>query len=150
MFAGIRLLASALKTLTNAYGLNAGFRRATEIYNPPMAITASQKHPKSMGESYDTTWWEVADFVVPLMRKALSGQSHYSERQGIFVDRKSYLEETYFTWTMSPILDDNMQVAGWVGQFLQMQRRRKLLVRHCYLHPDHNLTRSSLPGSYTE
>jgi CheY-like chemotaxis protein len=44
--------------------------------------------------------------------RALAGETSYLENQRMFLDRNGYLEETFFTFSFSPILDESGGVGG--------------------------------------
>jgi signal transduction histidine kinase len=70
------------------------------------------KHPKSMGQSYKECWAAAWPVLGPLFESALAGKSAFVENQRMFMDRNGYLEETFFTFSFSPIRDEHGAVGG--------------------------------------
>ena len=45
-------------------------------------------------------------------QNAMKGIATHVINAQLFLQRKDYLEECYFTWSMTPVFDDNHTVAG--------------------------------------
>ena len=83
------------------------------IYNDAYHIIAGDKHPKALGESGPKVWSEIWDDVGPLANKVMQeGSSTWSEDQLLMINRHGYVEETYFTFSYSPVYDDDGAVCG--------------------------------------
>ncbi|MFZ0591617.1 MAG: ATP-binding protein [Bryobacteraceae bacterium] len=104
-----------------------------QIYNDGYRPLCAGKHPKSLGEDYTKTWasaWEILDEA---FRRALAGETSFLENQRMFLDRNGYLEETFFTFTLSPIRDESGDIGGLfhpvtetTAQMLSQRRTRAL------------------------
>ncbi|HSM36570.1 MAG TPA: ATP-binding protein [Longimicrobiales bacterium] len=87
----------------------------TQLYNDGYRVILGDKHPRSIGQAGDECWAEIWDVVGPLYEKVVeTGTSTWSEDLLLHIERSGYLEETYFTFSYSPILDE----AGGVGGVL--------------------------------
>src|SRR3954447_20033712 len=74
------------------------------FYNDPYKIIAGEKHPKALGESGRKVWSEIWDVVGPLADSVMvDGASTWSEDQILFINRHGYVEESYFTFSYSPV-----------------------------------------------
>ena len=83
------------------------------IYNEAYIPIAGEKHPKALGESGSKVWTEIWDVVGPLAHKVMhEGVSNWAEDQLLNINRRGFIEETYFTFSYSPILEDNGNVGG--------------------------------------
>jgi hypothetical protein len=65
-----------------------------------------------MGQDFKECWFSAWPVIGGAFEQATAGRAAFLENQRIFIDRNGYLEETFFTFSFSPILDDTEQVAG--------------------------------------
>ncbi len=84
----------------------------TQIYNDGYVPICGDKHPHSMGQDFSQCWASAFPVIGEGFYSALSGQTAFLEDQRMFLDRLGYLEETFFTFSFSPIRDETGQVAG--------------------------------------
>ncbi|WP_018612273.1 ATP-binding protein [Segetibacter koreensis] len=85
----------------------------TTIYNDAYRIIAAEKHPKALGESGRKVWSEIWDVVGPLADAVMvEGASTWAEDQILFINRHGYVEESYFTFSYSPVYDEAGKVGG--------------------------------------
>jgi PAS domain S-box-containing protein len=83
------------------------------FHNDAYFPVLGKRHPEALGKSGPVIWADVWDFIGPLMYDVLErGKSCYFERQLLIPERKGYKEETYFTFSYSPIPDDHSGVGG--------------------------------------
>jgi signal transduction histidine kinase/DNA-binding response OmpR family regulator len=86
------------------------------IYNDALARIIGNKHPRAMGQRGAEGWWEVWHVLGPMLRSVISeGASTWSENQRLDIERTlkgGYLEETYFTFSYSPIRDESGGIGG--------------------------------------
>ncbi len=83
------------------------------IYNDAYHVIAGDKHPKALGESGPKVWAEIWDVVGPLANKVMQdGTSTWAEDQLLMINRHGYVEESYFTFSYSPVFDDAGAVSG--------------------------------------
>ncbi len=83
-----------------------------QIYNDGYRPICAGKHPKSLGEDYTKTWASAWDSLAEAFDRALAGETSFLENQRMFLDRLGYLEETFFTFSLSPIRDESGEVGG--------------------------------------
>lgn len=84
----------------------------TQIYNDTYRIICGAKHPDSMGQNFTECWASAFPVIGDAYYSALSGKTAFLEDQRMFLDRLGYLEETFFTFSFSPIRDETGKVAG--------------------------------------
>jgi signal transduction histidine kinase len=84
----------------------------TQIYNDTYRIICGDKHPESMGQDFTECWASAFPVIGDAYYSALSGKTAFLEDQRMFLDRLGYLEETFFTFSFSPIRDETGKVAG--------------------------------------
>ena len=83
-----------------------------QIYNDGYWPICGEKHPHSMGLSFRECWASAWPAVGESFERALEGETSYLENQRMFLDRNGYLEETFFTFSFSPIRDESGGVGG--------------------------------------
>jgi hypothetical protein len=85
----------------------------TQLYNDAFRpILGTGKHPGALGQSTRETWAEIWDEIGPLFERVYAGESVTNTDHRLLIDRYGYDEETFFTYSYSPIHDDTDQVAG--------------------------------------
>jgi signal transduction histidine kinase/DNA-binding response OmpR family regulator len=86
---------------------------AVQIYNDAYVPVLGAKHPRSLGQSGMECWAEIWDVLGPLYNQVMQhGQSTWSDDLLLLMDRYGYVEETYFTFSYSPIRDESGGVGG--------------------------------------
>ncbi|WP_240535767.1 PAS domain-containing protein [Bradyrhizobium sp. STM 3809] len=76
-------------------------------------ILGSQKHPAALGAPGRIVWPEIWDVIGPMLRQVLTqGEATRSRDLPLFMDRHGYTEETYFSFSYSPIRDETGGVGG--------------------------------------
>jgi signal transduction histidine kinase len=80
------------------------------LYNDSYAPILGAKHPGALGESgiSEAVWGEpeVRQVIEPMLRGVLErGRATWSEDQLLILERLGFPEETYFTWSYSPVYD---------------------------------------------
>ena len=104
----------------------------TQLYNDGYWPICGGKHPSSMGQDFTECWASAFPVIGEAFRSALAGQATFLEDQRMFLDRLGYLEETFFTFSFSPIHDEQGAVAGLfhpvtetTGKMLNQRRTRE-------------------------
>jgi signal transduction histidine kinase len=85
--------------------------RHVQIYNDGYWPICGEKHPEAMGQDFRECWASAWPVIGEAFEAALTGKTSYLENQRMFLDRNGYLEETFFTFSFSPIRDET-GVAG--------------------------------------
>jgi len=84
----------------------------TQIYNDGYWPICGAKHPISMGQDFRECWASAFPVIGEVYASAWSGRSAYLEKMRMFLDRYGFLEETWFTFSFSPITDESGRVGG--------------------------------------
>ena len=83
------------------------------LYNDAYKAIIGGKHPQMLGRPTRVVWAEIWDVIAPMLQTALtSEQGTYVESQLLIMERHGYREETYYTFSYSPIPDDEGRAAG--------------------------------------
>src|SRR4051794_33655875 len=90
-----------------AWGPELGF-----LYNDAYALILGAKHPQAMGGRFEEIWEEIWSDVGPLAHRALNGEATWLEDLPLVMNRKGYEEETWFTFSYSPVRGDDGEIAG--------------------------------------
>jgi hypothetical protein len=85
-----------------------------KIYNDAYRpMLGSRKHPHALGAPAAEIWPEAWHVIGPLFDDVLrTGAATWHEAGLLEIDRHGFLEECYFTWSYSPIFDDDGTIAG--------------------------------------
>jgi signal transduction histidine kinase/PleD family two-component response regulator len=83
-----------------------------QIYNDGYRPICGAKHPQSMGQDFKDCWFSAWPVVGDAFERAQRGETSFLEDQRMFLDRNGYLEETFFTFSFSPIRDESGGVGG--------------------------------------
>jgi PAS domain S-box-containing protein len=82
------------------------------VYNAGYAEILGTKHPAALGQPFYEVWSEIKGDIVPLVSRALSGEPFFMENLPLRMRRRGYDEDTWFTFSYSPVLDDAGSIAG--------------------------------------
>src|SRR3954451_17206831 len=88
-------------------------RDYTQLYNEAFRpILGTGKHPGALGHGARETWAEIWDDIGPLFASVFAGEAVRNVDHRLLINRNGYDEETFFTYSYSPIHDDSDVVAG--------------------------------------
>lgn len=82
-----------------------------DAYRPSLGING--KHPLALGQRGEECWPEIWPIIYPMIRHVqLTGEAVWMEDQLVPIYRNGKIEPVYWTYSYSPVLDDNGQPAG--------------------------------------
>jgi signal transduction histidine kinase/DNA-binding response OmpR family regulator len=86
----------------------------TFFYNDAYgAMTLGAKHPWALGRPSREVWSEIWPDIEPRIAGVLqTGRATWDDKLQLFLERSGYTEETYHTFSYSPITDDSGTVSG--------------------------------------
>jgi signal transduction histidine kinase/DNA-binding NarL/FixJ family response regulator len=83
------------------------------LYNDPYKSIIGGKHPWALGKPASVVWREIWQDIGPMLSQAMGGdEGTYVEAQLLIMERNGYPEETYYTFSYSPIPADDGSVGG--------------------------------------
>jgi PAS domain S-box-containing protein len=75
--------------------------------------TLGRKYPWALGRPAREVWAEIWDDIGPRIDRVLStGEATWDSALLLFLERSGYQEETYHTFSYSPLRDDGSQIVG--------------------------------------
>ncbi|QBE62233.1 ATP-binding protein [Pseudoduganella lutea] len=83
-----------------------------QIYNDGYRIVCGEKHPASLGMDYKECWASAWPAIGEPFEQARKGETSFLENVRMFLFRNGYLEETFFTFSLSPIRDETGGIGG--------------------------------------
>ncbi len=101
--------------LTSRYAMWMGWGdELTFLYNDAYArMTLGAKHPWALGRPAEQVWSEIWRDIGPLVDQVLqTAEATWSEGLLLLLERSGYLEETYHTFSYSPLSDDTGATVG--------------------------------------
>ena len=90
-----------------AWGQDLGF-----LYNDAYAEILGEKHPRSLGARFRDIWTEIWADISPLIDAAMAGEASFRQNLPLLMNRHGFDEQTWFTFSYSPVRDDQGKVAG--------------------------------------
>ncbi len=104
----VRIMLTSLQPIWIGWG-----KELVYLYNDPYKSIIGGKHPWALGKTTREVWHEIWPDIGPLLETAMGGdRGTYVESQLLIMERNGYPEETYYTFSYSPIPDDEGGVGG--------------------------------------
>jgi serine phosphatase RsbU (regulator of sigma subunit) len=82
------------------------------VYNDGYAPMLGARHPSALGRPAPEVWRDIWDDIGPMVAEVMSGRATYSEDLPLVMTRDGFVEETYFTFSFSPVVEPGGRVAG--------------------------------------
>lgn len=85
------------------------------FYNDPYKAIIGGKHPVALGQPTAEVWREIWPEIEPLLATAMAGvEGTFVEQKLLIMERNGYPEETYYTFSYSPVPDDQGGTGGMI------------------------------------
>lgn len=82
-----------------------------DAYRP--SLGKEGKHPEILGASGKDAWPEIWDIIKPLIDQVLkTGEASWSEDQLLPIYRNGRIEDVYWTFSYSPVIDESAKISG--------------------------------------
>jgi two-component sensor histidine kinase len=85
------------------------------FYNDACLPVIGAKHPDALGKPARAVWPEIWDQISARIAAAMGGEASYSEAEMLLIQRNGYPEETYYTFSFSPVPEDDGHIGGIVS-----------------------------------
>ena len=83
------------------------------FHNDAYLPALGKKHPEALGASARAMWAEIWDQIGGIAENILAnGEAFYAKELMMFLERKGFAEETYWTFSYSPAFNDAGEVEG--------------------------------------
>ena len=83
------------------------------LYNDAYRSIVGGKHPGALGQPASAVWREIWDEVRPRAERAMRGnEGTYDEALLLIMERHGYQEETYYTFSYSPVPNERGDTGG--------------------------------------
>jgi signal transduction histidine kinase/DNA-binding response OmpR family regulator len=98
--------------------------------------TLGTKYPRALGRSAREVWSEIWPQIGPRIERVIAtGEATWDEALQLFLERSGYPEETYHTFSYSPLTDDDGTITGILCVVAEVteevvQQRRMSTLRH--------------------
>ncbi|NCI45656.1 ATP-binding protein [Sediminibacterium soli] len=84
-----------------------------KLYNDPYKAIAGGKHPAALGQPASVVWKDIWKDISPLLARVMErNEGIYAESQLLIMERYGYPEETYYTFSYSPVPGADGRTAG--------------------------------------
>ena len=84
-----------------------------KIYNDSYRPIPGDKHPWALGRSGPDVWPEIWNDIGPMVDRVVrGGEATWSEDLGLFMHRRGFPEEVFFTFSYSPIREESGGIGG--------------------------------------
>ena len=86
-----------------------------KLYNDPYKDIVRGKHPWALGTPASIVWKDIWRDIAPMLQTVMEkDQGTYVESQLLIMERNGYPEETYYTFSYTPIPGDDGGTAGMI------------------------------------
>jgi signal transduction histidine kinase len=115
----LRILITSRYQMWMAWGKDLTF-----FYNDAYTPTLGVKHPWALGKPANQVWSEIWGDIGPRIESVMrTGRATWDEGLILFLERSGFPEETYHTFSYSPLPDDDGTVAGMLCVVMEETQR---------------------------
>lgn len=102
----------------------------TFLYNQAYAPILGPRHPQALGRPMADVWFDVWNEIEPLVEATFRGDTSTFVDKPLTMSRHGYPEETWWTFSYSPVRDERGDVAGLLNVTLETTARVEAERRH--------------------
>jgi len=85
------------------------------LYNDPYKAILAGKHPWALGAPAADVWKDIWRLIGPVLHRVThENEGYYVESQMLIMERNGYPEETYYTYSYTPVPGDDGGTAGMI------------------------------------
>jgi len=100
------------------------------LYNDAYRSILGSKHPDALGRPFGVVWPEIWDDIESIVEQAYAGQATFHENLHLVMERNGYPEDTWYTFSYSPVHDES---GGVGGMFCACQETTATVLAERYL-----------------
>jgi len=90
-------------------------KQLIKFYNDPYKAIVGGKHPWALGSPASVVWKDIWRDIEPMLKQVMDeDEGTYVESQLLIMERNGYPEETYYTFSYTPIPGDDGGTAGMI------------------------------------
>ena len=82
------------------------------LYNDAYVPVLGARHPRAFAQPARSIWHEIWDTLGPQVQEVMNGRATWNDRQLLMMERNGFVEETWFTWSYSPIYSGSGDIGG--------------------------------------
>jgi PAS domain S-box-containing protein len=118
--AAVRILVTSRFPMWMAWGPN-----LTMLYNDAYArVTLGKKHPWALGKPAPVVWHEIWPEIGPRIERVMkTGEASWDETLGLVLERSGFPEETYHTFSYSPLAGQDDKIDGMLCVVMEDTQR---------------------------
>lgn len=106
----IRIMLSSKQPIWIGWG-----PRLLKFYNDAYIDIVRGKHPHALGEPASVVWKDIWKDIEPMLSRAMErDEGTYEESRLLIMVRSGFPEETYYTFSYTPVLGDDGRPAGMI------------------------------------
>jgi serine phosphatase RsbU (regulator of sigma subunit) len=94
-----------------------------QVYNDAYAPMLGHRHPRAMGAPAPEVWSDVWSDISPLVDEVFAGGVVYHQDLPLVMTRFGFAEETYFTFSYSPVVEPGGRVTGLLNTVVETTPR---------------------------
>jgi PAS domain S-box-containing protein len=109
----------------------------TLLYNDAYAEILGNKHPAALGQDFLQVWHEIRADLDPIVAAAYRGEPVQMDRILLWMERRGFREETYFSFFYAPVCGESGAVSGFLcacteitGEVMAERRLAESEARH--------------------
>ena len=118
--AAVRILVTSRFPMWMAWG-----PQLTVLYNDAYArVTLGKKHPWALGKPAPEVWHEIWSDIGPRIERVMrTGEASWDETLGLILERSGFPEETYHTFSYSPLAGSSGEIEGMLCVVMEDTQR---------------------------
>jgi serine phosphatase RsbU (regulator of sigma subunit) len=93
------------------------------LYNDGYRAALGPRHPGALGRTVPEVWAEIWPVLAPRVEQAMAGAATFDEDLPFVMTRHGFVEETWFTFSFSPIREPDGRVVGVFDTLLETTQR---------------------------
>lgn len=93
------------------------------VYNDGYAPMLGARHPEALGRPATAVWADIWADLQPMVNEVMAGRATYSEDLPLVMTRHGFEEETYFSFSFSPVVEPGGRVAGLLDTVVETTHR---------------------------